>query len=293
MRSIRPRPCLRKGHLLPPSGEGVPTAPARDSPYRRRRISRTRRAPGSALWSPPPGRSKPPSDRCCRRRWRSLRTRIRRRDKLIQRLLRGDQQLGRRRIVLQPADDFLIGGVQRDVGFLIGGVGADVEAALRLVRAFIGKGRRESPSRPHAQKRHRQQSHRCLRFAWRGRHENYRPGVVISPLRRLPSYLIRGLMPKTILITGASRGIGRAAALMAGRRGWSVGVNYVRDEEAAQTRRSRDRALGRQRPSPCMATSPSRRTSSRCSTAPRVRSVRSTASSSTPASSRRLRGSPI
>jgi NAD(P)-dependent dehydrogenase (short-subunit alcohol dehydrogenase family) len=40
-------------------------------------------------------------------------------------------------------------------------------------------------------------------------------------------------MPKTILITGASRGIGKAAALMAGRRGWSVGVNYVRDEEAA------------------------------------------------------------
>jgi NAD(P)-dependent dehydrogenase (short-subunit alcohol dehydrogenase family) len=40
-------------------------------------------------------------------------------------------------------------------------------------------------------------------------------------------------MPKTILITGASRGIGKAAALMAGRRGWSVGVNYVRDEEGA------------------------------------------------------------
>ena len=39
---------------------------------------------------------------------------------------------------------------------------------------------------------------------------------------------------KTILITGASRGIGRAAALLAGRRGWSVGVNYVRDEESAQ-----------------------------------------------------------
>jgi NAD(P)-dependent dehydrogenase (short-subunit alcohol dehydrogenase family) len=40
-------------------------------------------------------------------------------------------------------------------------------------------------------------------------------------------------MPKTILITGASRGIGRAAALLAGRRGWSVGVNYVHDEESA------------------------------------------------------------
>jgi NAD(P)-dependent dehydrogenase (short-subunit alcohol dehydrogenase family) len=41
-------------------------------------------------------------------------------------------------------------------------------------------------------------------------------------------------MANTILITGASRGIGRAAALLAGRRGWSVGVNYIRDEAAAQ-----------------------------------------------------------
>jgi NAD(P)-dependent dehydrogenase (short-subunit alcohol dehydrogenase family) len=41
-------------------------------------------------------------------------------------------------------------------------------------------------------------------------------------------------MAKTILITGASRGIGRSAALLAGRRGWSVGVNYVSDEESAQ-----------------------------------------------------------
>jgi NAD(P)-dependent dehydrogenase (short-subunit alcohol dehydrogenase family) len=40
-------------------------------------------------------------------------------------------------------------------------------------------------------------------------------------------------MAKTLLITGASRGIGRAAALLAGRRGWSVGVNFVREEAAA------------------------------------------------------------
>jgi NAD(P)-dependent dehydrogenase (short-subunit alcohol dehydrogenase family) len=51
---------------------------------------------------------------------------------------------------------------------------------------------------------------------------------------------------KTILITGASRGIGRAAALLAGRRGWSVGVNYVRDEESAQrVVREIERAGGR------------------------------------------------
>ena len=39
---------------------------------------------------------------------------------------------------------------------------------------------------------------------------------------------------KAILITGASRGIGRAAALAACARDWSVGVNYARDEGAAQ-----------------------------------------------------------
>ena len=39
---------------------------------------------------------------------------------------------------------------------------------------------------------------------------------------------------RAILITGASRGIGRAAALAACARDWSVGVNYARDEGAAQ-----------------------------------------------------------
>lgn len=38
---------------------------------------------------------------------------------------------------------------------------------------------------------------------------------------------------KTILITGASRGIGRAAAVLAGQRGWSVAVNYVGNRVAA------------------------------------------------------------
>jgi NAD(P)-dependent dehydrogenase (short-subunit alcohol dehydrogenase family) len=39
---------------------------------------------------------------------------------------------------------------------------------------------------------------------------------------------------KTILITGASRGIGRATALFAGQRGWAVGVNYVADQAGAE-----------------------------------------------------------
>ena len=40
-------------------------------------------------------------------------------------------------------------------------------------------------------------------------------------------------MTHHILITGASRGIGRAAAIQCGKRGWSVGVNYAGNEKAA------------------------------------------------------------
>ena len=36
-----------------------------------------------------------------------------------------------------------------------------------------------------------------------------------------------------VLITGASRGIGRATAVLAGKRGWTVGVNYVQNSQAA------------------------------------------------------------
>jgi NAD(P)-dependent dehydrogenase (short-subunit alcohol dehydrogenase family) len=38
---------------------------------------------------------------------------------------------------------------------------------------------------------------------------------------------------KTILITGAGRGIGRATAILCGARGWSVVINYVRDDATA------------------------------------------------------------
>lgn len=38
---------------------------------------------------------------------------------------------------------------------------------------------------------------------------------------------------KVILITGASRGIGRETALLAAARGWSVGVNYASNRAAA------------------------------------------------------------
>src|SRR5271155_4842727 len=39
---------------------------------------------------------------------------------------------------------------------------------------------------------------------------------------------------KTILITGGTRGIGRATALQCAGNGWSVALNYVRDEQAAE-----------------------------------------------------------
>lgn len=41
--------------------------------------------------------------------------------------------------------------------------------------------------------------------------------------------------PKTILITGASRGIGRATAILAGQRGWSVAINYRQDQAMAES----------------------------------------------------------
>ncbi|HEY1864040.1 MAG TPA: SDR family oxidoreductase [Roseiarcus sp.] len=38
---------------------------------------------------------------------------------------------------------------------------------------------------------------------------------------------------KVLLVTGASRGIGRACALLAAEQGWAVGVNYREDAKAA------------------------------------------------------------
>ena len=51
--------------------------------------------------------------------------------------------------------------------------------------------------------------------------------------------------PRVLLITGASRGIGAACALRAAQDGWDVGVNFQRDEEAAEQVVARVRALGR------------------------------------------------
>ncbi|MEI2736151.1 MAG: SDR family oxidoreductase [Rhodoblastus sp.] len=41
-------------------------------------------------------------------------------------------------------------------------------------------------------------------------------------------------MSKTILVTGGSRGIGRAVAILAGKRGWSVAFTYLSNDTAAR-----------------------------------------------------------
>ncbi len=52
-------------------------------------------------------------------------------------------------------------------------------------------------------------------------------------------------LPKTVLVTGASRGIGAAAALACAARGWDVAVNCTRDVSAAERVATQVRALGR------------------------------------------------
>ncbi len=49
----------------------------------------------------------------------------------------------------------------------------------------------------------------------------------------------------TLLVTGASRGIGAATARLAATRGWDVAVNYTRDAAAAQAVAADVRAAGR------------------------------------------------
>ncbi len=55
-----------------------------------------------------------------------------------------------------------------------------------------------------------------------------------------------------LLVTGASRGIGAATALLAGARGYAVGVNYRQDARAAegvvrQIEQGGGRAMARER----------------------------------------------
>jgi NAD(P)-dependent dehydrogenase (short-subunit alcohol dehydrogenase family) len=52
-------------------------------------------------------------------------------------------------------------------------------------------------------------------------------------------------MNTTVLVTGASRGIGAACAIGCAKAGWDVAVNYTRDEAAAQAVAEAVRAAGR------------------------------------------------
>ncbi|CAN7406513.1 SDR family oxidoreductase [Caballeronia sp. dw_19] len=53
-------------------------------------------------------------------------------------------------------------------------------------------------------------------------------------------------MSKVVLITGGSRGIGRAAVLLCAARGWSIGVNYATNRSAADETVARAQAAGGQ-----------------------------------------------
>jgi len=50
-------------------------------------------------------------------------------------------------------------------------------------------------------------------------------------------------MQKIVLVTGGSRGIGAATAVLAARQGWAVAVNYTRDAQAADAVVQQVRAL--------------------------------------------------
>ena len=65
-------------------------------------------------------------------------------------------------------------------------------------------------------------------------------------------------MDEVLLVTGGSRGIGAATAVLAAGKGYAVAVNYTRNEAAAQeVVRSIRAAVAA--PRPCLATWPTKR----------------------------------
>ena len=54
-----------------------------------------------------------------------------------------------------------------------------------------------------------------------------------------------GAAPRSLLVTGGSRGIGAACARLAAAQGWDVAVNFTRDVAAAEAVAADVRALGR------------------------------------------------
>ena len=112
-------------------------------------------------------------------------------------------------------------------------------------------------------------------------------GTAAQPAGAVDTRAVTG----TVIITGGSRGIGAATAVLAARHGWSVCLSYRADAPRPTTSSAGAGPLA-SRPSRCAPTSPTRRTSSACSTPPRPSSVRCAGWSTTPAWSRRSRRSP-
>lgn len=60
----------------------------------------------------------------------------------------------------------------------------------------------------------------------------------------MPSHHADAPALRTVLITGGSRGIGAALAVLCARQGWAVAVNFTRDAQAAQAVVERIRTAG-------------------------------------------------
>jgi NAD(P)-dependent dehydrogenase (short-subunit alcohol dehydrogenase family) len=60
----------------------------------------------------------------------------------------------------------------------------------------------------------------------------------------MPSLPVDAPATRTVLITGGSRGIGAATALLCARQGWAVLVNYTRDAQSAQAVVEEIRGMG-------------------------------------------------
>ena len=60
----------------------------------------------------------------------------------------------------------------------------------------------------------------------------------------MPSLPVDATAPRTVLITGSSRGIGAATAVLCAYQGWAVLVNYTRDAQAAQAVVEQIRGMG-------------------------------------------------
>ena len=65
-------------------------------------------------------------------------------------------------------------------------------------------------------------------------------------MRAMPLHQVEPPATRTVLITGSSRGIGAATALLCARQGWAVLVNYARDAQAAQAVVAQIRGMGGQ-----------------------------------------------